>query len=45
MITTFLNFGFAATLGIVLLVVVAAIFGVVSAIMGVNRIVGSGESR
>jgi len=45
MITTFLNFGFAATLGIVLLVVVAAIFALVSGLLGVNRIVGSGESR
>jgi len=43
MITTFLNFGFAATLGIILLVVVAGIFALVSAVMGVNRIVG-GES-
>jgi len=43
MITTFLNFGFAATLGILLLVVVAVIFGSVSALMGLNRIVGGGR--
>jgi putative spermidine/putrescine transport system permease protein len=45
MITTFLNFGFAATLGIVLLLVVAGIFAAVSGLLGVNRLVGQGESR
>ena len=40
MITTFLNFGFAATLGLLLLAVVAGIFAVVSALLGLNRIVG-----
>jgi len=45
MITTFLNFGFAATLGIVLLVVVAGIFAAVSALLGLNRIVGGGSAQ
>jgi len=44
MITTFLNFGFAATLGIVLLVVVGGIFALVSALLGLNRIVGGGSA-
>jgi ABC-type spermidine/putrescine transport system permease subunit I len=44
MISTFLNFGFAATLGVLLLVVVAAIFVLVSALMGVHRIVGGGAA-
>jgi putative spermidine/putrescine transport system permease protein len=42
MITTFLNFGFAATLGLLLLAVVAGIFALVSALWGLNRIVGGG---
>ncbi|TMH19889.1 MAG: ABC transporter permease [Betaproteobacteria bacterium] len=42
MITTFLNFGFAATLGLLLLAVVAGIFAGVSALLGLNRIVGGG---
>jgi ABC-type spermidine/putrescine transport system permease subunit I len=45
MITTFLNFGFAATLGIVLLVVVAGIFAIVSGLLGLNRIVGGGGAQ
>jgi putative spermidine/putrescine transport system permease protein len=40
MISTFLNFGFAATLGILLLVVVGGIFGAFSGVMG---LVGSQE--
>lgn len=42
MISTFLNFGFAATLGILLLVVVGGIFAVFSGVMG---FVGAGEQR
>jgi ABC-type spermidine/putrescine transport system permease subunit I len=45
MITTFLNFGFAATLGLLLLGVVAGIFALVSALFGLNRIVGGGASK
>jgi putative spermidine/putrescine transport system permease protein len=45
MINTFLNFGFAATLGVLLLAVVGGIFGVFSGLMGLNRIVGAGEGR
>jgi ABC-type spermidine/putrescine transport system permease subunit I len=45
MINTFLNFGFAATLGVLLLTVVGGIFGVFSGLMGLNRIVGTGEGR
>jgi len=42
MINTLLNWGFAATLGVVLLVVVGAIFVAFSRLMGLNRIVGAG---
>lgn len=42
MISTFLNFGFAATLGILLLAVVGLIFGLFSSAMG---LVGVGEQR
>lgn len=42
MINTLLNWGFAATLGIVLLVVVGVIFVTFSGLMGLNRIVGTG---
>jgi putative spermidine/putrescine transport system permease protein len=45
MIGTFLNFGFAATLGVLLLAVVGGIFGVFSGLTGLNRIVGAGEER
>ena len=45
MINTFLNFGFAATLGVLLLAVVGGIFGLFSGLMGLNRIVGAGEGR
>jgi len=45
MINTFLNFGFAATLGVLLLTVVGGIFGLFSGLMGLNRIVGTGEGR
>jgi ABC-type spermidine/putrescine transport system permease subunit I len=40
MISTFLNFGFAATLGVLLLAVVGGIFGVFSGLMGLNRLFG-----
>ena len=42
MINTLLNWGFAAALGILLLVVVGLIFVAFSSLMGLNRIVGAG---
>ena len=42
MVNTLLNWGFAATLGILLLVVVGSIFVAFSSLMGLNRIVGAG---
>ncbi|MFI4986996.1 MAG: ABC transporter permease [Alphaproteobacteria bacterium] len=41
MVTSFLNWGFAATLGIVLLVTVGLIFIAFTSLMGLHRIVGS----
>ena len=42
MISTFLNFGFAATLGVLLLVVVGGIFGMFSGVIG---LAGAGEPQ
>jgi len=42
MINTLLNWGLAATLGILLLVVIGAIFVLFSRLMGLNRITGAG---
>ncbi|HTZ34472.1 MAG TPA: ABC transporter permease [Stellaceae bacterium] len=44
MINTLLNWGLAATLGVLLLVVVGAIFVLFSRLMGLSRIVGGGDA-
>jgi putative spermidine/putrescine transport system permease protein len=42
MINTLLNWGLAATLGMLLVVVVAGIFVAFSSLMGLNRMIGAG---
>jgi ABC-type spermidine/putrescine transport system permease subunit I len=41
-INTFLNWGLAATLGVVLLVVIGGIFAVFSRVLGVRELTGNG---